>query len=111
MMPQQAFEDVYFTPGTAEASNDNQTVAAGNVFSNQLVVKYPGDGSNTPVELKKIQNKRGIIHYIYSNGEIRTFGTIENPAVCSCSFSSASSGRTVSFTQRDNLSACILANP
>jgi ribosomal protein L35AE/L33A len=105
------WNSIYFTPTTVDATHDHDVDDAGNVFVNTLSFKYPGDGKTVPGNIIDIQNKRGVIHYIYSNGIVKTFGTIENPVVCSCSFSLSDAAWDISFVQKDCLPALMLVNP
>ena len=99
----QSSNDVYFTPSTAVVSSQHSDSDNGCIYNNVLQLKYPGDGLNMPGYLKDINGKLGVIHYIYNNNIVKTFGTIENPVQCNMDYDGRSAAYDVVFSQKDTL--------
>lgn len=104
LKPNETSNDVYFTPSTAVVSSQHSDSDEGSIYNNVLQLKYPGDGLNMPGYLKAINNKLGVIHYIYNNNTVKTFGTTDNPAICNMDYDGSNGAYDVVFSQKDSLS-------
>ena len=97
----QNYIQVYFSPGTASFESANKLDDSGEIHNNTLQCKYPGDGSNVPSQIDLINMKRGIVVYTYNDGSVRTFGTLDNPVICTASFSTKDKGYSIVFNHND----------
>ncbi len=97
----QNYIQVYFSPGTASFDSVCKLENGGELHTNTLQCKYPGDGNNVPGQIDLINMKRGVVVFTYNDGTVRTFGTKDNPVICTASFSTKDKGYAVVFEHKD----------
>lgn len=103
----QNYIQVYFSPGSATFESPNKLDDPGELHNNTLQCKYPGDGTNVPSQIDLINMKRGVVVFTYNDGSVRTFGTLDNPVICTASFSTKDKGYSIVFTHSD-VNGCFL---
>lgn len=74
-----SWEEIYFTPETANAGSDGSSDAPGILYKNYVNAEYPAENKNASMLLENLKGIPIIIYVENLNGTKKIFGTPENP--------------------------------
>lgn len=94
------WQDIYFTPGTAEFSEKSKDTEAGDLFEQSLKFIFPGEDEYNLASLDLVLGRPALVRIEYSSGMSKLLGAIDNGAKLSqvTQISSKVSGSQMEFT-------------
>ena len=75
-----SWQEIYFTPGTAEFNEKPKDNDAGTLFEQSLKFIFPGEDESNASAFDQVMDRPVLVKMQYSNGILKILGTKEIPA-------------------------------
>lgn len=100
LKPSKAWNEIYFTPASAELSEKPKETEAGLLYEQTFRMNFPGDENTNLAALDQIVDRPGLLKIQLSSGQFHLMGEFENGTKLSRSFQLAAknSGSLLEFT-------------
>jgi hypothetical protein len=103
-----AWQEVYFTPGTAELTEKPKDTDAGELIEQSLNFLFPGDGDGNLASLDAIINRPSLVKIQFQDSTSKLMGDPDNGAKLTqlSQFSAKGAGSTLEFSCMAIYRAC-----